>query len=203
MLCSHVCAALYLQFEVTFACAYIKPIFHLATFFARRQAKTRIRQHDWLKLAGEKIRREQVGSVPTFLSVRANKFAKWKIDLIVFNDELKRSVKNAYCKPIFLYVKVVYIEKSVVKCRCLMHANWLNKNVNNVLIGQKSLVVSALRRMYHIVSYLFFSLRNRTSRFFYRLPLTLISNEVLLVSSTAIKNALSNFSQTTTHISQS
>ena len=70
MLCSHVCAALYLQFEITFACAYIKPIFHLATFFARRQAKTRIRQHDWLKLAGEKIRREQVGSVPTFLSVR-------------------------------------------------------------------------------------------------------------------------------------
>ena len=28
-----------------------------------------------VKLAGEKIRREQVGSVPTFLSVRANKFA--------------------------------------------------------------------------------------------------------------------------------
>ena len=39
-----------------------------------RDAKTRIRQRDWLKLAGEKIRREQVGSVPTFLSVRANKF---------------------------------------------------------------------------------------------------------------------------------
>ena len=90
--------------QVTFACAYIKPIFQLATFFARRQAKTRIRQHDWLKLAGEKIPHEQVGSVPTFLSVRANKFAKWKIDLIVFNDELKRSVKNAYCKPIFLYM---------------------------------------------------------------------------------------------------
>ena len=58
---------------------HFKPIFHLATFFARREAKTRIRQHDWLKLAGEKIRREQVGSIPTFLSVRANKFAKWKI----------------------------------------------------------------------------------------------------------------------------
>ena len=56
-----------------------KPIFHLATLFARREAKTRIRQRDWLKLAGEKIRREQVGSVPTFLSVRANKVAKWKI----------------------------------------------------------------------------------------------------------------------------
>ena len=42
------------------------------------EAKTRIRQRDWLKLAGEKIRREQVGSVPTFLSVRANKFAWWK-----------------------------------------------------------------------------------------------------------------------------
>ena len=44
-----------------------------------RDAKTRIRQRDWLKLAGENIRREQVGTVPTFLSVRANKFAKWKI----------------------------------------------------------------------------------------------------------------------------
>ena len=57
----------------------LKPIFHLATFFARNEAKTRIWQRDWLKLAGEKIRREQVGSVPTFLSVRANKVAKWKI----------------------------------------------------------------------------------------------------------------------------
>ena len=59
-----------------------KPIFHLATLFARREAKTCIRQRDWLKLAGKKIRREQVGSVPTFLSVRANKFAKWKIGLM-------------------------------------------------------------------------------------------------------------------------
>ena len=54
----------------------------MATLFAQREAKTRIRQRDWLKLTGEKIRREQVGSVPTFLSVRANKFAKWKIGLI-------------------------------------------------------------------------------------------------------------------------
>ena len=59
----------------------LKPVFHKANFFARREAKTRIRQRDWLKLAGEKIRREQVGSVPTFLSVRANKFAKWKTGL--------------------------------------------------------------------------------------------------------------------------
>ena len=53
-----------------------------ATLFARREAKTCIRQRDWLKLAGEKIRREQVGTVPTFLCVRANKFAKWKIGLM-------------------------------------------------------------------------------------------------------------------------
>ena len=53
----------------------LKPVFHQANLFARREAKTRIRQRDWLKLAGKKIRREQVGSVPTFLSVRANKFA--------------------------------------------------------------------------------------------------------------------------------
>ena len=48
----------------------LNPIFHLATLFARREGKTRIRQRDWLKLAGEKIRREQVGSVPTFLRSR-------------------------------------------------------------------------------------------------------------------------------------
>ena len=54
----------------------IKLVFHLATLFAQREAKTSIRQHDWLKLVGEKIRREQVGTVPTFLSVRANKVAK-------------------------------------------------------------------------------------------------------------------------------
>ena len=59
----------------------IQPIFHLATLFARGEAKTRIRKRDWLKLAGEKIRREQVGSVPTFLCIRANKFAKWKTGL--------------------------------------------------------------------------------------------------------------------------
>ena len=41
-----------------------------------REAKTKIRQRDWLKLAGKKIRREHVGTVPTFLCVRANKFAK-------------------------------------------------------------------------------------------------------------------------------
>ena len=64
-----------------FRAATVKPIFHLTTLFARREAKTRIRQRDWLKLAGEKIRREQVGSVPTFLSVRANRVAKWKIGL--------------------------------------------------------------------------------------------------------------------------
>ena len=59
----------------------LKPIFHLATLFARREAKTRIRLRDWLKLACEKIRREQVGIIPTFLPVRTNKFAKWKIGL--------------------------------------------------------------------------------------------------------------------------
>ena len=56
----------------------LEPIFHLATLFARREAKTRIWQRDWLKLAGEKIHREQLGRVPI---LRANKFAKWKIAL--------------------------------------------------------------------------------------------------------------------------
>ena len=62
--------------------ASIKPVFHLANLFARREAKTRIRQRDWLTLVAEKIRREQVGTVPTFFSVRANKFAKLKTGLI-------------------------------------------------------------------------------------------------------------------------
>ena len=59
----------------------LKPIFHFATLFARREVKTRIRHRDWSKLAGERIRREQVGAVPTFLSVRANRVAKWKTGL--------------------------------------------------------------------------------------------------------------------------
>ena len=52
--------------------ALFKPVFHLATLFARREAKTRNHHRDWLKLAGEKIRREQVRTVPTFLSVRVS-----------------------------------------------------------------------------------------------------------------------------------
>ena len=59
----------------------LKPIVHLATLFVQCEAKTGIRRRDWLKLAGKKICREQVGTVPTFLSVRANKFVKWKIGL--------------------------------------------------------------------------------------------------------------------------
>ena len=38
----------------------VKSIFHLTPLFARREAKTRIRRHDWLKLAGEKNCRDQV-----------------------------------------------------------------------------------------------------------------------------------------------
>ena len=67
------------------------------TLFARREAKTRIRQRDWFKLAGEKIRREQVGTVPTFLSVRANKFAKWKIG---FRKASKVSLVNRMIQSI-------------------------------------------------------------------------------------------------------
>ena len=40
--------------------SFLKPNFHLATLFAQCEAKARIRQRDWLKLAGEKIRREQI-----------------------------------------------------------------------------------------------------------------------------------------------
>ena len=48
----------------------VKPIFHLATLLARREAKTSIQQRDWLTLVGEKNRHEQVGTVPTFFSSR-------------------------------------------------------------------------------------------------------------------------------------
>ena len=60
----------------------------MATLFAQREAKTRMRQRDWLKLVGEKIPREQVGSVPTFLSVRANKVAKWKIGFTAYRIKI-------------------------------------------------------------------------------------------------------------------
>ena len=58
-----------------------KPVFHLAALFARREAKTRIRHRDWLKLAGEKIRREQVGTVPTFCLFARTKSSsgKWAL----------------------------------------------------------------------------------------------------------------------------
>ena len=69
--------------------------FPLGDLFARREAKTRIRQRDWLKLVSEKIRREQVGTVPTFFSVRANKFAKWKI-VGAFSNTISLKVSNIF-----------------------------------------------------------------------------------------------------------
>ena len=42
----------------------------MATLFAQREAKTIIRQRDWLKLVSEKIRCEQVGIVHTFFCSR-------------------------------------------------------------------------------------------------------------------------------------
>ena len=102
----------------------LKPVFHLANLFARREAKTRIRQRDWLTLVGEKIRREQVGTVPTFFSVRANKFAKWKTglsnskdqwsDLSIILQLLKiswvnnRNVFRSYCSFVFSLLVNVY-----------------------------------------------------------------------------------------------
>ena len=45
--------------------------FYLATLFARRQAKTTIRQRDWLAtLVSEKIRWELVGTVAIFFCSR-------------------------------------------------------------------------------------------------------------------------------------
>ena len=52
---------------------------------------------DFAKLAGEKIRREQVGTVPTFLSVRENKFAKWKTGLtfkMMFVLNIERNIHD-------------------------------------------------------------------------------------------------------------
>ena len=54
-------------YQITKLNGTVKPIFHLATLFAWHKAKTKIPQRDWLKLVSEKIRRQQVGTVPTFL----------------------------------------------------------------------------------------------------------------------------------------
>ena len=90
----------------------LKPVFHLATLFARRKAETRIRHRDWLKLAGEKIRREQVGTVPTFFSVRANKVAKWKTGLsetaqCIFTEFFFQS-RNACRSNVYRYLYSSY-----------------------------------------------------------------------------------------------
>ena len=95
----------------------LKPIFHLATLFARREAKTRIRQRDWLKLAEEKIRREQVGSVPAFLSVGTNKVAKWKIGLKALAhtlvDQLLEQTRNLTQIQQFAYVSLKVYKSTV------------------------------------------------------------------------------------------
>ena len=72
-----------------------KPIFQLATLFARREAKIRIRQRDWSTFVVEKIRREQVGTVPTFFSVRANKFAKWKTGFTLVKRVMTSTFSNS------------------------------------------------------------------------------------------------------------
>ena len=69
-------------------------ILNLATSFAQREAKTRIGHRDWLKLAGEKIRREQVGTVPSILFAGANKFAKWKTAFTIVNNKVARKVSE-------------------------------------------------------------------------------------------------------------
>ena len=69
-------------------------ILNLATSFARREAKTRIGHRDWLKLAGEKIRREQVGTVLSILFARANKFAKSKTGFTIVNNKVARKVSE-------------------------------------------------------------------------------------------------------------
>ena len=88
-----------------------KAFFHLVTLFARREAKTRIRQRYWSKLAGEKIRHEQIGTVPISLSVRANKFAKWKMGLsdTRIYDFSSRNMPNCYqaCMNIIQYLAIL------------------------------------------------------------------------------------------------
>ena len=79
---------------------WIKARFTLGDFVraTRSEAKTKIQHRDRLKLAGEKIRREQVGTVPTFLSVRASKFAKWKtvLSMILYQSSFSVRLLNRY-----------------------------------------------------------------------------------------------------------
>ena len=92
-------ASIFTQFRVSRI-----PIFHLATLFARCEAKTRIQQHYWSKLVSEKGRREQVGIVPTFFSVRPNKFAKWKTSLSVYKLD-KSTEKCRHGGGVCIFIK--------------------------------------------------------------------------------------------------
>ena len=92
-----------MHFKIPVCGTIVMPIFHLATLFARREAKTRFRQRDLLKLAGEKIRREQVGSVPT---------------LFVCSREQSRQVENRL-KYIPWAVRLDIQLLCVVKCESL------------------------------------------------------------------------------------
>ena len=101
----HECGGLVRMWELR----TIKAVFLLATLFARRKAKTRIQHRDWLKLAGEKFRHQQVGTVPTFLSVCANKVAKWKTDI-----RLPRLVIVKYAFP----VCIMHVISSCAELSC-------------------------------------------------------------------------------------
>ena len=72
---------------------YPKAHFLLGDLVRATRAKTRIWRRDWLKLAGEKTRCEQEGTVPTFLSARANKFVRWKIG---FKQYFKKLVSECW-----------------------------------------------------------------------------------------------------------
>ena len=55
-----------------FACHFKPSYFPLGDFVRATRSENKYRQRDWLKFAGEKNCREQVGTVSTFLCVCAN-----------------------------------------------------------------------------------------------------------------------------------
>ena len=94
---------------------YVKPVFHVANLFARREAKTRIRQRNWLKLVGEKIRPEQVGTVPTFFFCSREQIRQVENGLYTLQFRLRLvSLQNCETSCIVVFPHSAYISDHVI-----------------------------------------------------------------------------------------
>ena len=94
-----------------------KPIFHLATLFARRAAKTKIRQRYWLKLAGENIRREQIRQVEnTLKEVKISRYRSMCHDL-PHSRCMCRKISIASVDTLFIAIsRVCFLPIAILLC---------------------------------------------------------------------------------------